>query len=71
MGLGLIEECWHENPSKRPPFRQIIIRLESIYNSFERKSRWKVQPLRCFGIIEAMCKGEDSNRSSYNRSSRI
>lgn len=67
----LIEECWHENPSKRPSFRQIIIRLESIYNSFEHKSRWKVQPLRCFGIIEAMCKGEDSNRSSHNRSSRI
>ncbi|GJV99215.1 integrin-linked protein kinase 1-like protein isoform X1, partial [Tanacetum coccineum] len=58
----LIEECWHENPSKRPPFRQIIIRLESIYNSFEHKSRWKFQPLRCFGIRGAMRKGEDSDR---------
>lgn len=38
----LIEECWHENPKERPTFRKIISRLESIYNSFNRRRRWKV-----------------------------
>nr|XP_043624011.1 integrin-linked protein kinase 1-like isoform X2 [Erigeron canadensis] len=67
---GLIEECWHENPAKRPPFRQIIVRLESIYNAVNHQKRWKVQPFRCFGLIQ-MCKAEDSDRSSHNHSSRI
>lgn len=39
----LIEECWNENPAKRPTFRQIITRLESIYNSLGHKRRWKVR----------------------------
>ncbi|KAJ9153249.1 hypothetical protein P3X46_026711 [Hevea brasiliensis] len=38
----LIQECWNENPSKRPTFRQIITKLESIYNSIGHKKRWKV-----------------------------
>jgi hypothetical protein len=38
----LIEECWNENPAKRPTFRQIITRLESIYNTIGQKRRWKV-----------------------------
>ncbi|KAG4971324.1 hypothetical protein JHK84_037396 [Glycine max] len=38
----LIEECWNENPAKRPTFRQIITRLESIYNTISHKRHWKV-----------------------------
>ncbi|KAK1424855.1 hypothetical protein QVD17_20195 [Tagetes erecta] len=67
----LIEECWHENPSKRPSFRQIIVRLESIYNSINHQNHWTFQPLKCFGLTR-MCKGDhDTDTSSCNRSSRI
>lgn len=38
----LIAECWNENPAKRPTFRQIITKLESIYNTIGQKRRWKV-----------------------------
>ncbi|KAJ9535348.1 hypothetical protein OSB04_un001541 [Centaurea solstitialis] len=68
----LIEECWHENPGKRPSFRQIIVRLELIYNSLNHKKHWKVQlPWRCFGF--GMWNKEDggSGKTSHNRSSRI
>ncbi|MBA0662545.1 hypothetical protein Goklo_006643 [Gossypium klotzschianum] len=41
----LIEECWNEKPAKRPTFRQIITRLESIHNSFSHRKRWKVSSL--------------------------
>ncbi|XP_073308266.1 serine/threonine-protein kinase 12-like isoform X1 [Primulina huaijiensis] len=44
----LIEECWSENPANRPTFKQIIPRLEAIYNSFGHRRRWKVGPLKCF-----------------------
>ncbi|CAK9154688.1 unnamed protein product [Ilex paraguariensis] len=66
----LIEECWSENPSKRPTFRQIIRRLESIYNSLGHKRRWKVRPLKCFQNLEAMWKKENHSLSSHSRSSR-
>ncbi|XVF25574.1 hypothetical protein REPUB_Repub13aG0223600 [Reevesia pubescens] len=41
----LIEDCWNEKPAKRPTFRQIITRLESIHYSFSHKKRWKVSSL--------------------------
>lgn len=43
----LIEECWDEKPSKRPTFRQIITRLESIHYSFAHKKHWKVPFFVC------------------------
>ncbi|XP_076924687.1 serine/threonine-protein kinase 12-like isoform X2 [Bidens hawaiensis] len=67
----LIEECWHEDPAKRPTFRKIISRLESIYNSFNRRRRWKVKPLKLFKKMETIWKKEDSVRSSRDRSSHI
>ncbi|OMP06010.1 hypothetical protein COLO4_08392 [Corchorus olitorius] len=38
----LIEECWSEEPFKRPPFRHIITRLYHINNQLAHKRRWKV-----------------------------
>ncbi|XP_057429746.1 integrin-linked protein kinase 1 [Lotus japonicus] len=66
----LIEECWNENPAKRPTFRQIIIKLESIYNTIGQKRRWKVRPLKCFQNLEALLKRDHSDRSSRGGSSR-
>ncbi|XP_045803221.1 integrin-linked protein kinase 1 [Trifolium pratense] len=66
----LIEECWNENPAKRPTFRQIITRLESIYNTIGQKRRWKVRPLRCFQNLEALIKRDRSKLSSRGSSSR-
>lgn len=67
----LIEECWDEDPTKRPTFKQIIPRLESIYNSFGgyKQRCWKVIPLSC-------CKSSDwkkdfSSSGSRTRSSRL
>ncbi|KAG4960304.1 hypothetical protein AAZX31_13G205600 [Glycine max] len=66
----LIEECWNENPAKRPTFRQIITRLESIYNTISHKRHWKVRPLKCFQNLEALLKRDHSNGSSRGGSSR-
>lgn len=67
----LIEECWHEKSDSRPTFREIITRLESIYNAINRRRRWKVRPLRWFQKVETIWKKEDSVRSSRDRSSHI
>ncbi|WVY92806.1 hypothetical protein V8G54_031894 [Vigna mungo] len=71
----LIEECWNENPAMRPTFRQIITRLEFIYNTIGQKRRWKVRPLKCFQNLEALLKRDHSNGSSRgssrSKSSRI
>ncbi|XP_039016677.1 integrin-linked protein kinase 1-like isoform X2 [Hibiscus syriacus] len=37
----LIEDCWNEKPAKRPTFRQILTKLESIHYSFSHKKHWK------------------------------
>ncbi|KAL0011486.1 hypothetical protein SO802_006594 [Lithocarpus litseifolius] len=66
----LIEQCWSEKPAKRPTFRQVITRLESIHNSLAHKRRWKVRPLRCFQNLEAMLKKDHSKGRSRSRSSR-
>lgn len=39
---SLIEECWSQEPSRRPTFRQIIKRLEDIDNHLTYKRQWKV-----------------------------
>ncbi|KAI3697737.1 hypothetical protein L6452_30834 [Arctium lappa] len=66
----LIMECWHENPARRPTFRQIIPRLESIHSSINHKWRWKVRPLKCFQKTGSW-NSEGSGTSSRDRSSRI
>ncbi|XP_051115448.1 integrin-linked protein kinase 1-like [Andrographis paniculata] len=62
----LIVQCWSENPSDRPTFKQIIPRLDDISNSFGRRKRWKIFPLKCFQSPD--WKKDDSNVGS--RSSR-
>ncbi|KAG6473025.1 integrin-linked protein kinase 1-like isoform X1 [Zingiber officinale] len=64
----LIEQCWSEDPAKRPTFRSIIDLLLIIQNQIGQKQRWKVRPLKVFHNLEAMWKKDNSNRSS--RSSR-
>lgn len=45
----LIEMCWKEDPAKRPTFREIIAKLDHMYNNLGRRRRWiKVRPLKCF-----------------------
>ncbi|KNA17127.1 hypothetical protein SOVF_082820 [Spinacia oleracea] len=45
----LIEECWSKDPTKRPTFRDIIMRLDHISNNLGRRKHWiKVRPLKCF-----------------------
>jgi hypothetical protein len=51
----LIEECWSENPAKRPTFRQIIRKLESIHNSFGHPMHWKVSTLSLSSCV-CVCK---------------
>ncbi|XAR59287.1 Non-specific serine/threonine protein kinase [Bertholletia excelsa] len=64
----LIEECWNENPAKRPTFRQIITKLENIYSSIRQKRRWKVRTLKCFQNFEAFWKSSPGSLSSRSRS---
>ncbi|KAH9613709.1 hypothetical protein KSS87_002740 [Heliosperma pusillum] len=62
----LIEECWNEDPAQRPSFRQIIPRLDYIYNNLGPRKRWlKVRPLKCFLRTESSL-GSDGS-SSYAR----
>ncbi|XVE51519.1 hypothetical protein DITRI_Ditri02bG0048600 [Diplodiscus trichospermus] len=66
----LIEDCWNEKPNKRPTFRQIITRLESIHHSFSHKKRWKVTPFLCFHNMEATLKKDHYSPSNIGCSSR-
>nr|GMD38336.1 integrin-linked protein kinase 1-like [Ipomoea batatas] len=64
----LIEDCWSENPARRPTFRLIISKLEEINQILTRARRWKVRALKCFQNLEAILKIDVSN--SKSRSSR-
>ncbi|KAH7568674.1 hypothetical protein ACOSQ2_012027 [Xanthoceras sorbifolium] len=66
----LIEECWNEQPSKRPTFRQIITRLESIHNRIAHKRPWKARTPKCFQNLENLFKKDHSGPSSGSSSSR-
>ncbi|KAG8659860.1 integrin-linked protein kinase 1 isoform X1 [Manihot esculenta] len=62
----LIEECWSEEPFRRPTFREIIMRLDDINNRIAQKSRWKVGPLKCLRTFEAMLKSDRLNPRSHS-----
>ncbi|XP_047948730.1 integrin-linked protein kinase 1-like [Salvia hispanica] len=61
----LIEECWSDDPANRPTFKQIIPRLEAIYNRFGHRRRWKVmRPLKCFQSSDWMRDGSSRTNST-------
>ncbi|KAH9706286.1 Integrin-linked protein kinase family [Citrus sinensis] len=64
----LIEDCWSEEPFRRPTFRQILMRLDDISDQLSIKRHWKVGPLRCFQSLAALWKKGHADPSS--RSSR-
>lgn len=39
----LIEDCWDEQPSKRPSFKEIIAKLDDLNKHIVQKRRWKVR----------------------------
>ncbi|KAH9770867.1 Integrin-linked protein kinase family [Citrus sinensis] len=64
----LIEDCWSEEPFRRPTFRQILMKLDHISDQLSIKRHWKVGPLRCFQSLAALWKKGHADPSS--RSSR-
>lgn len=67
----LIQECWSEDPFKRPTFRQIITRLDDINDQLAQKSHWKIGHLKCFGNFESIMKRNRLSPSSRSSSSTI
>ncbi|KAJ4881015.1 Integrin-linked protein kinase family [Raphanus sativus] len=65
---SLIEECWSDKPAKRPTFRAIIKRLESILHHMGHKRQWRMKPLTCFQKFEHK-KKHNSDVSSPDGSS--
>ncbi|XP_010529228.1 PREDICTED: serine/threonine-protein kinase STY8 [Tarenaya hassleriana] len=65
----LIEECWHDKPAKRPTFRQIIKRLESILHHMGHKRHWRMRPLTCFQNFEHKTRKNNWDLSSRDGSS--
>ncbi|WZY68887.1 integrin-linked protein kinase 1 [Brassica rapa] len=64
----LIEECWQDKPAKRPTFREIIKRLESILHHMGHKRQWRMRPLTCFQNFEHK-KKHNWDMSSHDGSS--
>ncbi|KAM6549831.1 hypothetical protein CsatB_021507 [Cannabis sativa] len=64
----LIEQCWSEEPFHRPTFKQIINRLENIYDQFARNRGWKVRPLKCFHNLGAILRRNRTSPSSRSHS---
>ncbi|XP_052202863.1 integrin-linked protein kinase 1 [Diospyros lotus] len=65
----LIEECWNDDPAKRLTFRQVIVRLETIYNRIGQKKHWKVQ-MKCFQFENMWKKDDGGSVSSRDHSTR-
>ncbi|XP_010323645.1 serine/threonine-protein kinase 12 isoform X2 [Solanum lycopersicum] len=61
----LIEDCWKEQPSKRPTFQRIIIRLEEINRILLHRRRWKAWALNFFQKLKAVLKFDHSNSKSH------
>lgn len=47
----LIQECWSEEPFKRPTFGHIIKRLEVIHNQLAQQRSWKVWTVFCLSAF--------------------
>lgn len=69
----LIEQCWSQDPFKRPNFKDIILRLDQITNQLaNNRRRWKVGPLKCLQNFENMLRRDHSDNTSsrFSRSTR-
>ncbi|KAL8507933.1 hypothetical protein ACS0TY_018474 [Phlomoides rotata] len=67
----LIEDCWDEKPSKRPTFREIILKLDEINKVLPNKRRWKIKALKYLHRFESILKIDRSSSiggSSLSRS---
>ncbi|GFP87893.1 putative serine/threonine-protein kinase/receptor r831 [Phtheirospermum japonicum] len=65
----LIEDCWHEKPSNRPTFKEIIQKLDEINKRLVRKGKWKTKALKYLHKFESILKLERSiSRSGSSRS---
>ncbi|GMH11968.1 hypothetical protein Nepgr_013809 [Nepenthes gracilis] len=67
----LIEECWDENPLKRPKFSHIINRLEGIDMKLDQMRKWKVGHWIFFQKLKSMCMRTRPSSSSHSSSSII
>ncbi|EYU31606.1 hypothetical protein ABFS82_13G042000 [Erythranthe guttata] len=65
----LIEECWDQKPSKRPTFKEIILKLDEMLKHIVAKRRWKTKALKYLHKFESILKLENSfSRSGSSRS---
>ncbi|KAG8386751.1 hypothetical protein BUALT_Bualt03G0181600 [Buddleja alternifolia] len=65
----LIENAWDEKPSRRPTFREIILKLEEINKHLLRKRRWKTKALKYLHKFESILKLDHSiSRSGSSHS---
>ncbi|XP_011082949.1 serine/threonine-protein kinase HT1 isoform X1 [Sesamum indicum] len=65
----LIEDCWDEKPSKRPTFREIILKLDAINKHYCHKRQWKTKALKYLHRFESILKLDHSiSRSGSSRS---
>ncbi|CAL5190584.1 unnamed protein product [Lathyrus oleraceus] len=67
----LIEECWDEEPYRRPTFNKIIERLDNINHHLAQKRRWKALTPSCIWSLEAMFKGYPTNPDSRSARSTV
>ncbi|CDY49253.1 BnaA09g55320D [Brassica napus] len=64
----LIQECWDNEASKRPTFREIISVLELTSDRIARKMSWKVRLGKCLPRIRLFTKRDYVNPSSSRSS---
>nr|XP_011468162.1 PREDICTED: serine/threonine-protein kinase HT1 isoform X1 [Fragaria vesca subsp. vesca]XP_011468163.1 PREDICTED: serine/threonine-protein kinase HT1 isoform X1 [Fragaria vesca subsp. vesca]XP_011468164.1 PREDICTED: serine/threonine-protein kinase HT1 isoform X1 [Fragaria vesca subsp. vesca] len=67
----LIEECWSQDPFRRPTFKQIIKTLDNINDQYARNRHWKVIPLMCLQNLENIVKKGRSSPSSNSSPSTM
>ncbi|XP_042068395.1 integrin-linked protein kinase 1-like isoform X1 [Salvia splendens] len=65
----LIEDCWHDKPSKRPTFKEIIVKLDATNKTLIKKRRWKRKALNILRKFESVLKLNHSTSSSRSNPS--
>ncbi|KAL9243955.1 hypothetical protein vseg_017785 [Gypsophila vaccaria] len=67
---GLIQQCWNEDPIKRPTFRQILSKLEEINKVLEQRRCFKTA-FGCFTIWHKRRSSHHLDESSHTSNSII